>query len=40
VLWDRRLARAEAELLRAVCASLNCPLPPLVVESADAGSSE
>ncbi|MDZ7767631.1 MAG: hypothetical protein U5K38_00390 [Woeseiaceae bacterium] len=26
---DGRLATAEAELLRAVCASLNCPLPPL-----------
>lgn len=27
---DQRLTIAEAELLRAVCASLHCPLPPLV----------
>jgi len=32
---DGRLATAEAELLRAVCASLNCPLPPLEVERSD-----
>lgn len=32
---DGRLATAEAELLRAVCASLNCPLPPLEVERTD-----
>ncbi|MGB5245135.1 MAG: M48 family metallopeptidase [Woeseia sp.] len=28
---DRRLTATEAELLRAVCASLLCPLPPLAV---------
>lgn len=30
VAHDERLAIAEAELLRAVCAPLHCPLPPLV----------
>ncbi len=30
---DRQLTAAEAELLRAVCASLACPLPPLAVRS-------
>lgn len=29
---DRQLSISEAELLRAVCASLECPLPPLNVE--------
>ncbi len=29
VLFDRRLAVEEAELLRAICATLQCPLPPL-----------
>lgn len=30
---DGRLAVPEAELLRAVCASLDCPLPPILVRS-------
>lgn len=30
VAHDQRLTIGEAELLRAVCASLHCPLPPLV----------
>jgi Zn-dependent protease with chaperone function len=30
---DNRLTIGEAELLRAVCAALHCPLPPLVAES-------
>jgi Zn-dependent protease with chaperone function len=30
VTHDSRLTLGEAELLRAVCASLHCPLPPLV----------
>ena len=30
VAHDRRLAIEEAELLRAICAVLHCPLPPLV----------
>ena len=30
---DRRLTIAEAELLRAVCAALHCPLPPLLAEA-------
>jgi Zn-dependent protease with chaperone function len=33
---DARLTVTEAELIRAICASLDCPLPPLLVEkSAD-----
>lgn len=32
--FDGRLAVAEAELLRAVCASLDCPLPPIVIATA------
>lgn len=31
---DGRLAVAEAELIRAVCATLDCPLPPILVKSA------
>jgi len=31
VVSDRRLTIGEAELLRAVCASLHCPLPPLTL---------
>jgi Zn-dependent protease with chaperone function len=30
VIHDQQLTLGEAELLRAVCASLHCPLPPLV----------
>lgn len=30
IAHDQRLTIGEAELLRAVCASLHCPLPPLV----------
>jgi hypothetical protein len=30
VTHDQRLTLAEAELLRAVCATVHCPLPPLV----------
>jgi hypothetical protein len=30
VTHDQQLTMGEAELLRAVCASLHCPLPPLV----------
>ncbi len=29
VMFDRRLTVEEAELLRAICATLQCPLPPL-----------
>jgi len=32
VLSDDRLEIAEAELIRAICASLDCPLPPLITE--------
>lgn len=31
IVSDRRLTIGEAELLRAVCASLHCPLPPLTL---------
>lgn len=31
IVSDRRLTVGEAELLRAVCASLHCPLPPLTL---------
>ena len=30
VTHDQQLTMGEAELLRAVCASVHCPLPPLV----------
>ncbi len=32
VLSDNRLSLTEAELLRAICASLNCPLPPILAQ--------
>jgi hypothetical protein len=32
IVHDQRLTIGEAELLRAVCAALHCPLPPLVGE--------
>ena len=32
VLTDNRLSLTEAELIRAICASLNCPLPPILFE--------
>lgn len=31
VAYDGKLAIAEAELLRAICAVLHCPMPPLVI---------
>lgn len=33
--FDRHLSVAEAELIRAVCATLNCPLPPILVPTSD-----
>lgn len=30
---DRKITLREAELLRAICATLDCPLPPLAVET-------
>jgi len=36
---DGRITLQESELLRAVCAALHCPLPPLLPQQADAGSS-
>jgi len=30
IAYDGRLSTSEAELLRAICASLDCPLPPLL----------
>jgi hypothetical protein len=35
-LHDGRLSVAESELLRAVCAALDCPLPPLYAQAAAA----
>jgi hypothetical protein len=34
VAHDRQVTLGEAELLRVVCASLHCPLPPLVADVA------
>ncbi len=28
IVYDRRVTIVEAELLRAICDSLNCPMPP------------
>ena len=35
ILFDRKLTVAESELLRAVCASLQCPLPPILVDTSE-----
>lgn len=35
VAHDGQVMRTEAELLRAICAVLHCPLPPLVEQDAD-----
>ncbi len=32
VMSDKTLSVAEAELIRAICASLDCPLPPILIE--------
>jgi hypothetical protein len=37
IAHDERLTIGEAELLRAVCATLHCPLPPLVRRAGDRG---
>jgi len=34
VAHDRRLSVAEGELLRTVCATLHCPLPPILADTA------
>ncbi|HEX5787389.1 MAG TPA: M48 family metallopeptidase [Woeseiaceae bacterium] len=36
VVHDGRLAVAEAEMLRAVCATLDCPLPPILKDDSTA----
>jgi hypothetical protein len=33
VSQDQRVSVAEAELLRTVCASLHCPLPPMLAQA-------
>ena len=33
IMFDRKLTVAESELLRAVCASLECPLPPILTDA-------
>ncbi|RLA28519.1 MAG: hypothetical protein DRR15_17265, partial [Gammaproteobacteria bacterium] len=37
IAHDGKLTIAEAELLRAVCASLDCPLPPILADFAVTG---
>jgi Zn-dependent protease with chaperone function len=37
---DQRMTVAESELLRAICAALHCPLPPLFAAGGDAGQAE
>jgi Zn-dependent protease with chaperone function len=32
VMSDKTLSVSEAELIRAICASLDCPLPPILIE--------
>ena len=32
VMSDKSLSVTEAELIRAICASLDCPLPPILIE--------
>ncbi len=32
VMYDKKLSIAEAELIRAICASLDCPLPPILTQ--------
>jgi len=34
IVYDRHVVPTEAELLRVICASLHCPLPPLVANLA------
>jgi hypothetical protein len=34
IVHDGQVMRTEAELLRAICAVLHCPLPPLVEQDA------
>ena len=38
VMFDGKLTAPEGELMRAVCASLECPLPPILAPTASAGS--
>jgi hypothetical protein len=35
ILANQQVTLREAELLRAICDTLNCPLPPLVVGEAE-----
>jgi hypothetical protein len=37
IAHDGRLSLREAELLRAICATLNCPLPPVLAATAAGG---
>lgn len=36
VLFDGQLTVTESELIRAICASLDCPLPPILVQNSPA----
>jgi hypothetical protein len=38
ISYDRRMTVEESELLRAVCATLHCPLPPLIAGAAVSGA--
>jgi len=31
VMSDKKLSVAETEMIRAICASLDCPLPPILI---------
>jgi hypothetical protein len=37
ILANQQVTVREVELLRAICDTLDCPLPPLVVEEAEGG---
>jgi hypothetical protein len=37
ILANQQVSVREAELLRAICDTLDCPLPPLVVGEAEGG---
>jgi hypothetical protein len=39
IAHDQKLSVAEGELLRTVCAVLHCPLPPILAQGSEGGSS-
>jgi Zn-dependent protease with chaperone function len=36
VMYDHKLSVVEGELIRAICATLGCPLPPVLIDQQDA----